>query len=88
MNAALPQQATQDTAAWENPMGTDGFEFIEFAAPDPQAMGKVFEGMGFRPVARAQALAMAPLQAAMPTSPRPPMALPSLGMMITFTSRG
>ena len=36
----------------ENPMGTDGFEFIEFAAPDPQAMGKVFEGMGFRPVAR------------------------------------
>ncbi|MEN9462183.1 MAG: 4-hydroxyphenylpyruvate dioxygenase, partial [Pseudomonadota bacterium] len=52
MNAALPQQATQDTAAWENPMGTDGFEFIEFAAPDPQAMGKVFEGMGFRPVAR------------------------------------
>lgn len=33
-------------------MGTDGFEFIEFAAPDPQAMGKVFEGMGFRPVAR------------------------------------
>jgi 4-hydroxyphenylpyruvate dioxygenase-like putative hemolysin len=20
---------------WDNPMGTDGFEFIEFAAPDP-----------------------------------------------------
>ena len=38
--------------AWDNPMGTDGFEFIEFAAPDPQAMGKVFEGMGFKPVAR------------------------------------
>ncbi|GKT21975.1 4-hydroxyphenylpyruvate dioxygenase [Acidovorax sp. SUPP3334] len=52
MNAALPQQATQDTAAWENPMGTDGFEFIEYAAPDPQAMGQVFEGMGFKPVAR------------------------------------
>ncbi|MDZ4294585.1 MAG: 4-hydroxyphenylpyruvate dioxygenase [Hydrogenophaga sp.] len=52
MNAALPQHATQHTAAWENPMGTDGFEFIEFAAPDPQAMGKVFEGMGFKPVAR------------------------------------
>ncbi len=52
MNAALPQQATQDAAAWDNPMGTDGFEFIEFAAPDPHAMGKVFESMGFRPVAR------------------------------------
>jgi len=37
---------------WENPMGTDGFEFIEYAAPDPVAMGQVFERMGFRPVAR------------------------------------
>ena len=34
---------------WENPMGTDGFEFIEYAAPDPAAMGKVFERMGFKP---------------------------------------
>jgi len=25
-------------AAWDNPMGTDGFEFIEYAAPDPAAM--------------------------------------------------
>ncbi|MGH8665333.1 MAG: 4-hydroxyphenylpyruvate dioxygenase, partial [Burkholderiales bacterium] len=32
---------------WENPMGTDGFEFIEYAAPDPAAMAKVFERMGF-----------------------------------------
>src|ERR1700710_3321498 len=44
-----------DSAAftpWDNPMGTDGFEFIEYAAPDPAAMGKVFEQMGFRPIAR------------------------------------
>ncbi len=33
-------------------MGTDGFEFIEFAAPDPQAMGALFERMGFRAIAR------------------------------------
>ena len=33
---------------WENPMGTDGFEFIEYAAPDPAAMGEVFERMGFK----------------------------------------
>ena len=39
-------------AAWDNPMGTDGFEFIEYAAPDPAAMGRAFEAMGFRPVAR------------------------------------
>jgi 4-hydroxyphenylpyruvate dioxygenase len=33
-------------------MGTDGFEFIEYAAPDPAAMAAVFERMGFRPIAR------------------------------------
>ena len=39
-------------SAWDNPMGTDGFEFIEYAAPDPVAMGKAFESMGFKSVAR------------------------------------
>lgn len=37
---------------WENPMGTDGFEFIEYAAPDPTALGRVFETLGFAAVAR------------------------------------
>jgi 4-hydroxyphenylpyruvate dioxygenase len=37
---------------WDNPMGTDGFEFIEYAAPDPVAMGRLFERMGFRAIAR------------------------------------
>ena len=37
---------------WDNPMGTDGFEFIEYAAPDPAAMGALFERMGFTPIAR------------------------------------
>jgi 4-hydroxyphenylpyruvate dioxygenase len=41
--------------AWENPMGTRGFEFIEYAAPDPAAMGKVFEKMGFSAVAKHRA---------------------------------
>jgi 4-hydroxyphenylpyruvate dioxygenase len=39
-------------AAWENPMGTAGFEFIEYAAPDPRAMGELFERLGFRAIAR------------------------------------
>ena len=42
---------TADTT-WDNPMGTDGFEFIEYAAPDPQAMGALFERMGFAAVAK------------------------------------
>ncbi|HSM21108.1 MAG TPA: 4-hydroxyphenylpyruvate dioxygenase [Rubrivivax sp.] len=37
---------------WDNPMGTDGFEFIEYAAPDPAAMGALFERMGFTAIAR------------------------------------
>lgn len=52
MNAALPAHATQAFSGWENPMGTDGFEFIEYAAPDPAAMGALFERMGFRAIAR------------------------------------
>jgi 4-hydroxyphenylpyruvate dioxygenase len=35
-----------------NPMGTDGFEFVEYAAPDPQALGRLFEQLGFHAVAR------------------------------------
>jgi 4-hydroxyphenylpyruvate dioxygenase len=37
---------------WENPLGTDGFEFIEYAAPDPAALGVLFEQMGFSAVAK------------------------------------
>jgi 4-hydroxyphenylpyruvate dioxygenase len=37
---------------WDNPMGTDGFEFIEYAAPDPYALGKLFEQMGFVAIAK------------------------------------
>jgi 4-hydroxyphenylpyruvate dioxygenase len=43
---------TDTSSAWPNPMGTDGFEFIEYAAPDPAAMGALFEQMGFKAVAR------------------------------------
>jgi 4-hydroxyphenylpyruvate dioxygenase len=39
-------------ALWDNPMQTDGFEFIEYAAPDPNALGRVFESMGFMAVAK------------------------------------
>jgi 4-hydroxyphenylpyruvate dioxygenase len=35
-----------------NPLGTDGFEFIEYTAQDPKALGDLFEQMGFKLVAR------------------------------------
>ena len=37
---------------WDNPAGTDGFEFVEYTAPDPAALGRLFESLGFRAVAR------------------------------------
>jgi 4-hydroxyphenylpyruvate dioxygenase len=35
-----------------NPMGTDGFEFVEYTAPDPKQLAAVFERMGFAPIAK------------------------------------
>jgi 4-hydroxyphenylpyruvate dioxygenase len=32
-----------------NPLGLNGFEFVEFTSPDPVAMGRQFEQMGFVP---------------------------------------
>ena len=36
----------------ENPLGTDGFEFVEFTGPDPQAIARQFTSLGFTAVAR------------------------------------
>jgi 4-hydroxyphenylpyruvate dioxygenase len=35
-----------------NPMRTDGFEFVEYAAPDPELLRRLFESMGLPAVAR------------------------------------
>ncbi len=40
------------TALWDNPVGTDGFEFVEYTAPDVAQLHTLFERMGFRAVAR------------------------------------
>ena len=42
---------TQNTGS-PNPMGTDGFEFVEYTAADTQALGRLFVSMGFTAVAR------------------------------------
>ena len=31
----------------DNPLGLDGFEFVEFTSPDPEAMAGLFETLGF-----------------------------------------
>ena len=37
---------------FDNPMGTDGFEFVEYTAPDPQLLRSLFARMGFPVAAR------------------------------------
>ena len=41
-----------DAQKHDNPMGTDGFEFVEYTAPNPELLGELFEQMGFAAVAR------------------------------------
>ncbi len=48
----FPHDAPPAEISAENPAGTDGFEFVEFAHPEPEKLGELFTMMGYRPVAR------------------------------------
>jgi 4-hydroxyphenylpyruvate dioxygenase len=48
----FPHDAPPPAISDENPMGTDGFEFVEFCHPDPQELDRLFRQMGFSAVAR------------------------------------
>ena len=37
---------------FDNPIGTDGFEFVEFTSPEPEKLAAYFEQIGFTAVAR------------------------------------
>ncbi|MEC7668220.1 MAG: 4-hydroxyphenylpyruvate dioxygenase, partial [Pseudomonadota bacterium] len=47
----FPHDAPQSTITPENPAGTDGFEFVEFAHPEPQELRDLFTKMGYAHVA-------------------------------------
>jgi len=47
-----PHNAQRAVASEANPAGTDGFEFVEFAHPQPRELASLFELMGFQQVAR------------------------------------
>src|SRR3546814_4709728 len=38
---------TNPVTEWDNPLGLDGFEFVEFTGPDPAALANLFSAMGF-----------------------------------------
>ncbi|WP_439144022.1 4-hydroxyphenylpyruvate dioxygenase [Planktotalea sp.] len=43
----FPHDAERATISKENPAGTDGFEFVEFAHPEPQELRDLFTKMGY-----------------------------------------
>ena len=47
----FPHDAPKARITADNPAGTDGFEFVEFAHPDPQALRDLFTKMGYSHVA-------------------------------------
>ncbi len=47
----FPHNAPRSVINAENPAGTDGFEFVEFAHDDPQQLRDLFAKMGFEHVA-------------------------------------
>lgn len=47
----FPHDAPKSMISDDNPVGTDGFEFIEFAHPEPQELRDLFTRMGYSHVA-------------------------------------
>ncbi len=43
----FPHSAPRATITAENPAGTDGFEFVEFAHPEPEKLRELFAKMGY-----------------------------------------
>jgi len=48
----FPHDAPPPKIDEANPMGTDGFELVEYAHPNPEELHRLFRSMGFSPVAR------------------------------------
>ena len=48
----FPHDAPKSVISAENPAGTDGFEFVEFASPEPEELRVLFTKMGYELVAR------------------------------------
>ncbi|WP_425073064.1 4-hydroxyphenylpyruvate dioxygenase [Sagittula sp. S175] len=47
----FPHDAPQSVISEENPAGTDGFEFVEFAHPEPEELRSLFRRIGYVHVA-------------------------------------
>jgi len=43
---------TPSNDLWDNPLGTDGFEFVEYTSKNPEDLARLFESLGFSAVAQ------------------------------------
>ena len=43
----FPHDAPPSEITADNPAGTDGFEFVEFAHPEPEKLRELFTRMGY-----------------------------------------
>ncbi len=48
----FPHSAPRTVISADNPAGTDGFEFVEFAHPEPEKLRETFRRMGYAQVAQ------------------------------------
>lgn len=48
----FPHSAPKSVISEANPAGTDGFEFVEFAHPEPEELRTLFGRMGYTMTAR------------------------------------
>ncbi|MEL7300211.1 MAG: 4-hydroxyphenylpyruvate dioxygenase [Pseudomonadota bacterium] len=54
----FPHDAPRAKITEDNPAGTDGFEFVEFAHPDPDELRAIFRAMGYQHTATHKARAI------------------------------
>ncbi|MET0661031.1 MAG: 4-hydroxyphenylpyruvate dioxygenase, partial [Steroidobacteraceae bacterium] len=52
MSSIRPDETRTPARGPSNPMGTDGFEFVEYTAPDPELLGALLERLGLPRTAR------------------------------------
>lgn len=49
MSVSIPDNRPE---SWPNPLGTDGFEFVEYSSQQPQQLQQLFQQMGFVAIAK------------------------------------
>jgi len=77
----FPHSAPRAVISAENPAGTDGFEFVEFAHPNPDELRATFAQMGYTLTARHKTKAIEQLQILLGTPGKFPQEAEAVAML-------